>query len=806
MQKGKYNAREAQHKTRSKYVDPSQQFVHWINRFEFEKTWFGRVALYLEERFSIRRLCLLFLFCITLSYLLFYDFDFFYQQKVGQIAAADVKSPVSFEVIDHVATEEKRIKAERAMPAVFDLDPNVFERVSNNVFRAFQLMRDELQRVEAGRQKRRDEKVLKEDFETSLGHEVSFRLFNWLVEKRFSRQIENAVILALEHWSDYKIAGSLNKILQPSENQLVVRVVEQGVAGRETTVQRDTVLDVTQRSQFEVENVGSIQRMDARDAGNTKLLAFSILEPNMTLNKKETAARRASARDSVLPVVISVKKNQIIISKGTLIQPIHITLLNEIQKLKASRRTDFVSFIAAILLVTLVLVFFSYLRRFSMTKFKVDAKDLTVMAIVTIVVVLLTKLFWFMTNAAFASKLGWLIPESFFLYSAPVTLGAMLVGLLITKGEVVWLFTVFLATALGLMVEDKFPFLLVTAVGGIAAARGVHGCKKRNDIYMAGIRTGLVNSVMIAAVFSVDRAGLEATPGALWWLVLAGFISGVLSSGFAMMIVPLLESAFNYTTDVKLLELSNLNHPLLKEMIVKAPGTYHHSLVVGSMCEAAAEAIGANPLLAKVMAYYHDIGKTDHAIYFIENQKPGQNPHDHLSPHMSKTVLIAHVKDGAELGMEYKLGKPIIDGILQHHGTTLISYFYNKALEEQDEDIDPVSEDEFRYPGPKPQFKEAALCMLADSIEAAARSLDEPTPARLQNIVRNIIQRKFMEGQLDECNLTLKDLSVIETAFERILLGIYHQRIDYPRHAGGGAAETATLSFSKKGAKDTATG
>jgi hypothetical protein len=230
----------------------------------------------------------------------------------------------------------------------------------------------------------------------------------------------------------------------------------------------------------------------------------------------------------------------------------------------------------------------------------------------------------------------------------------------------------------------------------------------------------------------------------------------------------------------------------MREMIVKAPGTSHHSLVVGSMVEAAAEEIGANPLLAKVMSYYHDIGKTEHSQYFIENQKSGQNPHDHLSPHMSKTILIAHVKDGVELGLQYKLGKPIIDGIVQHHGTTLIAFFFNRALETQDADIDEVSEEAFRYPGPKPQFREAALIMLADSIEAASRSLDEPTPVRLQNIVKNIIQRKFMDGQLDECNLTLKDLSIIEESFIKILNGIYHQRIDYPRRAGGGASETPT--------------
>lgn len=223
----------------------------------------------------------------------------------------------------------------------------------------------------------------------------------------------------------------------------------------------------------------------------------------------------------------------------------------------------------------------------------------------------------------------------------------------------------------------------------------------------------------------------------------------------------------------------------MKEMMVKAPGTYHHCLSVGTMVDEAARSIEANPLLAKVMAYYHDIGKSEHAQYFAENQRPGHNPHDQITPYMSKTILIAHVKDGAELGLRYKLGKPIIDGILQHHGTTLISYFYNKALKESENDNSSVEESDFRYPGPKPQFKEAALVMLADSIEAAARCIEEPTAARLTHLVKNIIQSKFIDGQLNECNLSLRDLSTIEKAFKKTILNIYHQRIDYPHMSLG---------------------
>jgi putative nucleotidyltransferase with HDIG domain len=354
----------------------------------------------------------------------------------------------------------------------------------------------------------------------------------------------------------------------------------------------------------------------------------------------------------------------------------------------------------------------------------------------------------------------------------------MLVGLLVTSGELVWLYILFQSLVLSFMVDNSFTFFTITLLGSATAARAVFGCKSRTDIYKAGVLVGVVQALAITCFhfFLSNGAGHSE----LYWLVPAGLFSGILSSLLTMTFIPLAENLFNVTTDVKLLELSNLNHPLMKQMVVKAPGTYHHCLIVGALCEAAGEEIGANPLLAKVMAYYHDIGKMDHAQYFIENQRPDYNPHDHISPYMSKTILVAHVKDGAEMGMKYNLGTPIIDGILQHHGTTLMPYFYNKALENQDEDVDVVKEEDFRYPGPKPQFKEAALVMLADSVEAAARAIDEPTTARLQNLVKTIIHRKFADGQLDECNLTFRELTIIERCFNRILIGVYHHRIDYP--------------------------
>jgi putative nucleotidyltransferase with HDIG domain len=241
---------------------------------------------------------------------------------------------------------------------------------------------------------------------------------------------------------------------------------------------------------------------------------------------------------------------------------------------------------------------------------------------------------------------------------------------------------------------------------------------------------------------------------------------------------PLIEMAFGYTTDITLLELANLDRPILKRLMIEAPGTYHHSMVVGTMVEAAASEIGANSLLAKVCGYYHDIGKINKPLYFVENQEDGINRHNKLAPSMSSLILIAHVKDGMEIGRENKLGQAIIDTIEQHHGTSLIRYFYEKAKSQKGEHA--VKIENFRYPGPRPQTREAGLVMLADVLEAASRALANPTTARIRKLVQDLINDIFSDGQLDNCELTLKDLHNIARSFNKILTGIHHHRIEYP--------------------------
>ncbi|PIT99846.1 MAG: HD family phosphohydrolase [Bdellovibrionales bacterium CG10_big_fil_rev_8_21_14_0_10_45_34] len=773
-----------------------KKFLSWIDSLGLEKSFVGRGLLKLEDRFKIRRIVLLFVYGLVLAFISNLDLDFFYTgYSEGDIAATDIKSPIGLDYIDYAQTENKRLEQERAVPPVMDFDRELYEGLINGIYAGFREMR-KLIRQEGIPAKGigRDEKIKefiqhRSRFDTLLGAgSIQNRDFEWLVEKNFSVAIENFILRVLEARAGLYLTSDLAALNAMTDEKIVLRVVRQGGGGNELPVRITELSDVSEARKLNEKNAGRADRLGADAKLHLQRIVDALVIANVTLNRQETLDRKQKARDSVRPLKTSIAKNQTILTSGSVVQPSHIEILNEIERKQKEKVDDFNSLVLSLIFVVVVLVFASYLRRFTLNKVKIPNKDLTAMGVATLAVLIASKISYFLVNESLGERFSGLIPQMAYIYLLPFAAAPMLVGLIISFGEVVWLFTLFASIVFGLSFDGDATILLVTAVGGIAAARGVYGCKKRNDIYFAGLRTGVVNASVITLLMLLTSSTSEWGRDILW-CALAGLISGVFSSFVAMTLVPLFESLFNYTTDVKLLELGNLDHPLMKEMLVKAPGTYHHSLVVGSMVEAAAERIGANPLLAKVASYYHDIGKLKHPQYFIENQRPGHNPHDHLSPHMSKTVLIAHVKDGVEMAKRYKLGKPIVDVILQHHGTTLISYFYNRALERAEVSLSDPDEGDFRYPGPKPQFREAALCMLADSIEAAARSLDEPTPVRLRNIVKNIINRKFLDGQLDECNLTLRDLSSIESAFTKVILGIYHQRIDYPKHAGGGASE-----------------
>ena len=329
---------------------------------------------------------------------------------------------------------------------------------------------------------------------------------------------------------------------------------------------------------------------------------------------------------------------------------------------------------------------------------------------------------------------------------------------------------------ISLLFDEKIIFPLFSFLGSVAASYHIVNSRQRSTFLKVGLFLGLINMAAIVCLNLLTGNLLNDLIIRLAMGFLGGIITGILVAG----ITPIFESLFGFITYIKLLELANLNQPLFQRMIIEAPGTYHHSIIVASLVEAAAEAIGANSLLAKVSAYYHDIGKLAKPHYYIENQPGYDNRHDKLSPKMSSLIIISHVKEGCELASKVKLGRPIINIIREHHGTSLVSYFYDKAKKDKDESIRSLTESDFRYPGPKPQTKEAGLVMLGDVIEASSRTLSNPTPARIRSLVRERIDRIYTDGQLDDCELTLKNLNTIAETFTRILTGIFHHRVDYP--------------------------
>jgi len=377
-------------------------------------------------------------------------------------------------------------------------------------------------------------------------------------------------------------------------------------------------------------------------------------------------------------------------------------------------------------------------------------------------------IFLFVINIAISY---FIVDHKLSVFILPFSLLPMLTAVLFNSLEISMILTVASAVSIPAIAGNRFNLGLLFLVSGIISS--ILSLSARRRIVV--IRTGfIVGAIQILVLIFIDRFWV-GSPARYMLLMLNSVISSIIVLGT----LPVFEYLFGTVTNISLLELADFNHPILQRMIMEAPGTYHHSLIVGNLSDAASRAVGANPLLARVGAYYHDIGKIEKADYFSENQVMQVSKHDELSPTMSKIVIMNHVKEGVEIAKRYKLSPRLIDFIQQHHGDSLVYYFYRRALENLEEDNN-VKEEGFRYPGPKPNSKETAIVLLADSVEAATRALKEPSGAKAEEVVHKIINNKFIDGQLDECDLTLKDVEKISEVFVRILGGIYHSRIDYP--------------------------
>lgn len=365
----------------------------------------------------------------------------------------------------------------------------------------------------------------------------------------------------------------------------------------------------------------------------------------------------------------------------------------------------------------------------------------------------------------------YLLKHGLSFYFVPIAIIPMLGVLLFNNLGVAYFLSLASSLSLASLSREPFKALLIFMASCACAILLANGARKRTTVIRAGALAGLLQLITLILI----EHFLIIAPQRYLIIIVNGLFSGVIVLG----VLPVFEYILQTVTNISLLELADFHHPVLQRMILEAPGTHHHSLIVGNLADAACETIGANALLARTGAYYHDIGKLHKPEYFIENQEIKKNIHDALSPTMSKLIIMNHVKEGLELAKKYKLNPILWDFIQQHHGSSLVYYFYRRAIEDKEED-QQVAEEGFRYLGPKPNTKETAIVLLADSVEAATRTLKDPTPAKIEETVHKIINNKFIDGQLDECDLTLKDIEKISGVFTKILSGIYHSRVDYP--------------------------
>jgi len=408
------------------------------------------------------------------------------------------------------------------------------------------------------------------------------------------------------------------------------------------------------------------------------------------------------------------------------------------------------------------------------------------------------------------------IPANFRFFAVPFAFAPMLLGVLL--GRAVAAFSVVFVMILGCLLVPHpvvFHYILLSLVCGITSTLLAFQVRKRIELLQAGIYVGLV-TIVIGIVLGRLDLGSVFGPDAMSHLQLLGsggataLGTAVLSALLISGLLPLFEGTFQLTTNISWLELSDLNHKLLRQMQLEAPGTFHHSLIVAALSEAAAEKIGANAPLCRVCSYFHDVGKLKKPGYFIENQHEiSENPHNALTPTMSSLIIVAHVKDGVDLAVKYKLNPRIIDVIQEHHGDSLVYYFYRRAQEqkkadmekisrrlENPEDLPVIDEKNFRYPGPRPSTRESGIIALADMIESASRSLQKPTPAKIRSMVDELIRAKINDGQLDDCPLTLRELAIVKDSFAATLRSMLHSRIDYPKDESAGTGKRPSAETS----------
>ncbi len=624
------------------------------------------------------------------------------------------------DAVDEYATEQLREQAANSLPEVYDYDPSVLENALSQINSFF----DTVLEVNDNEELERDEKIE-------------------LLKALVTDELPSGTVSAL-------LTDSVTiRDLQGRLNNSVSEIFEQGIKEEEVDLARRRLTQEIALYPFNAD----LKRV-------SESFVRSLVEQNMTYNALATEENRELARRQVEPVIIL--RNTLIISEG---EPVTEQQMNQLTDLGLIRgqQADYAGYMGLFLLLVVVFVLVGIYMSIFVTAVFNSPKLMLLMGLVFIITLILA------------------IATTYFSgYLIPVATGVILITVIFGY-KLALINNMALALMVGLITGGEFSYVLIAFLGGLVSIYAVTRLSQRSDLARAGFYVAATNAVVILAIYlflGIFNLEYNSLVG-LGYSLLAGIGSGIFSSVVAIGLLPFLESLFGVTTAITLLELSNPNHPLLKELLMKAPGTYYHSMMVSNLAESAAESVQADSLLTRVGAYYHDIGKLKRPYFFSENQLSGENPHSKLSPNLSALIIGSHPKDGVELGLKHRLPEAILDIAIQHHGTSMISFFYQKAVE-NNSCREEVSADKFRYEGPKPQTKEAAIIMLADAVEAGVRSLSKPTSNRVETMIRRMIKEKLDDGQLDQCDLTLKELDRIAESFVYIMSGIYHSRIEYP--------------------------
>lgn len=714
----------------------------------------------------------------------------------GDVAQRDIKAPVDLIVKDEATIRRKQQAAEERVFSVYDLDSNAISQIEAKIASAFEEMRAAVKGYKNGEITAEAFQSQEKAFIEKMGIPVSSATLKTLLSVNYNKDIQEKIVKILSTVMERGVIADRYLLEADKEKGIITRTINENREGHVKNLSE--ILDVKEANKQMLSLTASFFPSTNRAVQNAAAeICTKMLGPNLVFNKNETEARKKEAVINIKPLFYKIKKGDTILRNGQRVAEEHIAILGEISKYQGRGYILQVFLGIAFLASIIIYTFYRDIMRYK-RYLPFDLSKFLLISILIVGNVAITKLSYFLFGS-FAERYEF-IDNTDFIFAIPVVIGPMLAAILFDI-HIAIVFSFINSLLIGMAIKEEPLIILFSFIGGIVAAFSVIQCKKRSALQRAGLFVGLINILMIIAI-NLYNARVFTIKGPLdiAFGLSGGFIASTMVSG----LLSLLESSFKITTNFKLLELLDLNQPILRQLFVVAPGTYHHSMVVSTLTESAAEAIKVNPLLARVAAYYHDIGKITKPEYFIENQMTGANRHDNLAPSMSSLILISHVKDGVELAKEHRLPKEIIDIIQQHHGTRIITYFYNKAQESRDPNLPSINEMDYRYHGPKPQTKIAAIVLLADAVEASSRLLADPTPARISNLVEKIVKDIFVDEQLNECDLTLRDLSTITNSFVKALTGIFHHRIDYPgmKISDYGAIDEDTAKQQAKKDKD----